>query len=95
MKKVGCREFKNRQGYYLRRVRLGETIIVTDRGKPVAKVQPVSEEERDAPTLDEKLRQLEAEGHLRLGKGRFTPYDPVPASGKPASQIIIEDRKER
>ncbi|MFB3094962.1 MAG: type II toxin-antitoxin system Phd/YefM family antitoxin, partial [Candidatus Acidiferrales bacterium] len=34
MKRVGSREFKNRQAYYLRRVRKGETILVTDHGKP-------------------------------------------------------------
>ena len=56
MKKVGSREFKNRQSYYLRRVRKGETLLVTDRGKPVAKVEPVTE--WDSLTLDEKLDEF-------------------------------------
>lgn len=93
MKKVGCREFKNRQGHYLARVRRGETLILTDRGKPVAQIMPV--EKWDSLSLDEKLVELERQGHLRLGKRPFTPFDPVPATGKPASQIIIEDRESR
>ena len=93
MKKVGCREFKNRQGYYLSRVRRGETILVTDRGKLIARVEPVSDEEQGGMSWEEKLRELEAQGHLRLGKKRFSHFDPVPAKGKPASRIIIEDRE--
>lgn len=91
MKKVGCREFKNRQGHYLARVREGETIILTDRGKPVAQLAPVP---RSASmSLDKWLDELESQGHLRRAKGgKLSPFDPVPAKGKPASQIIIEDR---
>lgn len=91
MKKVGSREFKNRQGYYLRRVKKGETLLVTDRGKPVAKISPV--DTNSPPGVDEILRQLAAQGHIRLGLGGPLPsFKPVRARGKPASQIIIEDR---
>ena len=40
MKTVGSRELKNRLGRYLGMVGKGETIIVTDRGKPVARLSP-------------------------------------------------------
>lgn len=92
MKKVGSREFKNRQGYYLRRVRQGETIVVTDRGKPVAKVEPVRGDTASAPGLEERLWELAAQGHLRLGTKPFARFKPVLARGKPASRMIIEDR---
>ena len=91
MKKVGCREFKNRQGHYLSRVRKGETIILTDRGKPIAQLAPVPKSA--SMTLDELLDKLEGQGHLRRAKrGKLSPFKPVPARGKPASRIIIEDR---
>ena len=93
MKKVGSREFKNRQGHYLKRVRRGETLLITDRGKPVAMVEPINNNAGELAGLEERLRQLEAQGHLRLGKRPFTPFEPVRAKGKPASQIIIEDRR--
>ncbi|MCH8947517.1 MAG: type II toxin-antitoxin system prevent-host-death family antitoxin, partial [Acidobacteria bacterium] len=57
MKRVGSREFKNRQAYYLRRVRKGETILVTDHGKPVAKVEPITSDNTTAPGLEEKLQE--------------------------------------
>lgn len=91
MKRVGSREFKNRQGYYLKRVRKGETLLVTDRGKPIAKVIPATD--WDALTLDEKLEELERQGHLRRARGGQLPrFTPLPSRGKPASQMIIEDR---
>lgn len=91
MKKVGSREFKNRQGYYLRRVRKGETLLVTDRGKPVARVSPATE--WDALSAEEKLDELVRQGHIRKGRGQpLPPLQPLPLRGKPLSEIIIEDR---
>lgn len=68
MVKVGSREFKNRLGRYLRAVRQGKTLIVTDRGKAVAKVSPPDDEPESAMTLDEIFRKAEADGLVRLGK---------------------------
>ena len=38
MKSVGSREFKNRRGRYMKAVRRGQSLLLTERGKPVAKV---------------------------------------------------------
>ena len=38
---VGARELKTRLGTYLRRVREGRTLLVTDRGEPVAELRPL------------------------------------------------------
>ena len=61
MKKVGCRELKNRLGRYLARVEAGETIVVTDRGKPVAQMTPIPPEPPKAKTIDDVLREMAAE----------------------------------
>lgn len=92
MKKVGSRELKNRLGHYLRRVRHGESLLITDRGKSVARLSPVSEWE--GLTLEERLRELERQGHIRpaLRRGPFKRFKPLPLRGKPLSEIIIEDR---
>ncbi len=37
---VGVRELKNSLSHYLERVRAGEELVVTDRGRPVAKLMP-------------------------------------------------------
>src|SRR5262245_56934070 len=49
MKQVGLRELKNRLSEYVRLVRAGEHILVTDRGRVVAELLPPTPAEgRDA-----------------------------------------------
>ena len=92
MRTVGSRELKNRLGRYLGLVGKGETIIVTDRGKPVARLLPLEQERENGRSLSDHLKQLEAEGHIRLGTRAFRRFKPIPTRGKPASKMILEDR---
>jgi prevent-host-death family protein len=92
MKTVGSRELKNRLGRYLKLVGKGETLIVTDRGKPAARIVPTDSNGGGSRTVDEMLKQMEAEGHLRLGTRPFKPFKPIRLKGKPLSRIILEDR---
>jgi prevent-host-death family protein len=93
MQKVGSREFKNRMGRYLREVRRGRSLVITDRGKPVAKIVPPDETETEQPSLTERLNQLEALGLIRLAKRPLGKFRAIPSRGKSASQMIIEDRR--
>jgi prevent-host-death family protein len=93
MQKVGSREFKNRLGRYLLAVRKGQTLLVTDRGKPVAKVSPPDENGDSELTFSDVLKKLEAEGKIRLPKRPLGKFRAVPTRGKSASQMIIEDRR--
>jgi prevent-host-death family protein len=93
MRTVGSRELKNRLGRYLRLVGQGETIVITDRGKPVAHLAPTTPRRESGRSLDEVLKQLEAEGHVRLGTRPFKKFKPIRMKGKPASRIILEDRE--
>jgi prevent-host-death family protein len=94
MQKVGSREFKNRLGRYLRAVREGKTLVVTDRGKAVAKVSPADPVPDSAPTMDEVLKKLEADGLIHLRRKPFGKFKPIPSrGGKLASEMIIEDRR--
>lgn len=43
MERIGVRELRQHASRYLARVRAGETIEVTDRGRPVARLVPVEE----------------------------------------------------
>jgi prevent-host-death family protein len=92
MKTVGSRELKNRLGRYLAMVGKGETIIVTDRGKPVARLLPPALVAVESDTTEDFLRSLEAQGHLRRGTRPFKQFKPIRVKGKPISQMIIEDR---
>ncbi len=90
--KVGARELKNRLGQYLQRVKSGETVHVTDRGRIVAELKP-SPPAKGAD--DEALRQLAAEGAVTLGAGEHEDIEPhqVLRGKKPTSRMIIDDRR--
>jgi prevent-host-death family protein len=93
MQRVGSREFKNRLGRYLRAVRNGQTLLVTDRGQPVAKVSPPEQDIDSQMTFTDVLKKLEAEGKIRLPKRPLGKFRAVKIKGKPASQTILEDRR--
>ncbi len=93
MRKVGSREFKNRLGRYLAAVRNGQSLLITDRGRPVAKLIPPEPEKHKEESLDERLRELEAQGLIRLAKRPLKSFKAVASRGKSASQMIIEDRR--
>ena len=58
---------KSRLSHYLRRVKAGEEVVVTERGVPIARLVPVGKRTSD---LDD-LRDLERQGLIRLGTGRL------------------------
>ncbi len=90
--KVGARELKNRLGQYLKRVKSGETVHVTDRGTIVAELKPCPQTKGGD---DEALRRLEAEDVVTLGPGRHEDLEPYPVlrGKKPTSRMIIDDRR--
>jgi len=91
--RVGSRELKTRLGTYLRRVRRGATLVVTDRGEPVAELRPVA---HGVSSEDAGLATLEALGTITRGTGaRLGSLRPVRSKGRPASQAVIEGREDR
>jgi prevent-host-death family protein len=93
MRKVSSREFKNRMGRYMRAVRKGQSLILTDRGKVVARVSPEQDSETASNVLHERLKALEAQGLIHLATKPFTKFRAVKSKGKPASQMLLEDRR--
>lgn len=93
MQRVGSRELKNRLGRYLRAVRGGQSLIITDRGEPVAKLAPPDNNTAKEDSLKERLKELEAQGLIRMAKRPLGKFRAVKIKGKPASQTIIEDRR--
>jgi prevent-host-death family protein len=66
MKTVGVRDLKNKLSEYLRRVRLGESVLVTDRGEVVAELLPPGQGQGD-PSVPAGLQLLAKRGLLTLG----------------------------
>jgi prevent-host-death family protein len=60
MDRIGVRELRQNASRYLKRVESGETIEVTDRGRPVARLVPIQLQ---------GYARLAAEGRIRLGDG--------------------------
>lgn len=89
---VGTKDLKNRLSHYLRLVREGEVVNVTDRGEVVAQLRPVR---RARARSDEAvLAELARVGVVTRGRGAVRDLVPVRtrARGKPLSQMIVEDR---
>lgn len=66
MRTVGLRELKNRLGRYVRRVRAGEAIVVTDRGQVVAELRSPALVTPGA-RVDAAVARLVNRGLLTLG----------------------------
>jgi prevent-host-death family protein len=94
METVGIKELKNKLTYYLKLTKEGNKIIVTERGTPVAILQSIDRIRNNAG-IEERLASLAKRGMVRLPlkKGKLPPFKSVKATGKPASEIIIEDRR--
>jgi len=100
MRAVGIREVKNRLSEFLRLVREGESVLITDRGKVVAQILPppaylgtAHESEQEA------LTRLARAGHLRSGQGTpisaQAPPLPPPATPVDLAAVLAETRGDR
>lgn len=91
-KAVGARELKLRLGKYLDLVRQGRTLVITDRGRPIAELRPLG-----SPTsqLDAAWERLYAEGSVTPPKGKLRPARPLNIPGVSLSDAVIEDREDR
>jgi antitoxin (DNA-binding transcriptional repressor) of toxin-antitoxin stability system len=86
---VGTKDLKNRLSHYLRRVRAGEVVRVTDRGQVVAEIRAAG---RSRSKEDLALAELEASGVLTLGSGNFARFPGVRLRGVRASRAVLADR---
>jgi prevent-host-death family protein len=91
MRTVGVRELKNRLSHYLRLVRSGERVLITDRGEVVAEVRGADAAEGHASGIDELVRR----GLARPG-GRNRPdlYPRMPPAlqGGEAGRLLDLER---
>ena len=89
MTAVGVRELKNQLSHYLRRVRAGEQLVVTERGRPVAVIAPPA-----VPVPDRHLEGLLRQGIVRWSGGKPKgARRPPKIKGPTVAQAVIEDRR--
>jgi len=69
MKRIGVRELRQRASEYLRLVEAGETVEITDRGRPIALLTPIQ------PLS--ALERLRAAGEVIEAAGSFDDLPPA------------------
>lgn len=88
MATVGVRELKNRLSHYLDLAKKGETVTVTERGKEIVQISALG-----SSPEKELMWRLVREGKVTWNGGKPTGLDkPIKTRGKPASEMVIEDR---
>ena len=85
---VGIRELKANISKYMRQVKEGMSITITEHGKPIGQIIPVSDQ------LNTKILDMMAKGYAEWGGQKLADRDPVGynTGTKLLSQIIEEDR---
>jgi antitoxin (DNA-binding transcriptional repressor) of toxin-antitoxin stability system len=95
MKAVGVRELKSRLSEYLRLVRNGEEILVTDRGDIVAELrQPSPRLALPHPGLIEAIRRGRARGGLPNRPDLYPALGSIAPAGS-AKRLLDEERGDR
>lgn len=101
MESAGVADLKARLSEYLARVKSGEEVLVTDRGRPVARLVPVGVATiADDEAETARLTAMEREGLVRLGSGRlpegfFEKERPEDAEGLLVEAVLEEREKGR
>jgi prevent-host-death family protein len=98
MRSVGLKTLKNKLSEYVRLAAAGETVVITDRGRPVAEINParqVPDRYKDHPVLARGIR----EGWITPAKNPGEPLPPRnPIPGYTLEQLLADldrDREDR
>ena len=92
MRRIGIRELRQNASEYIRLVKQGETIEVTERGEVVAELRPC----QPIPEGETPYERLIREGKIRKGTQNWKNFQPLaPRPGdRPLSEILQEMRDE-
>lgn len=83
---VGVRELRENLSEWLDRAAAGEEIVVTERGKPKARLSPA--------TGEDILDQLVREGRATRAKRPRRPLPPpLPVKGNPVTEALLAHRR--
>ncbi|MGH2627989.1 MAG: type II toxin-antitoxin system Phd/YefM family antitoxin [Anaerolineales bacterium] len=86
---VGVRELKARLSEYLRQVKAGRTVVITERGRVVGRLVPAGQ------PLEQRLQAMIDAGPAEWNGKRLPPMKPAAKlkGGKSISDLILEDRR--
>ena len=72
MKSANVAELRNHLSRYLGMVRRGESVLIRDRDRVIARIEPAGSNAAAADDDARRLEALELRGILRRGKGRIS-----------------------
>ena len=86
---VGIREFKARLSRYLRQVKGGATLVITERGKPIGRIVPIV-----AP-IEDRMQLLMEAGTVSWNGRKLAPKGPVARArgDQTVASLLLEDRE--
>jgi prevent-host-death family protein len=86
---VSIRELERQLSYYLRLTKASQTVEITERGKPISRIIPIT------PPAEERLEAMSKLGLLVRGEGKLTPRAPVARArgSKSVADLLIEARE--
>lgn len=86
---VGIRELKSRLSEYLRHVKAGQTLLITERGRPVGRLVPA-----DQP-LEARLRAMAQAGLILWSGQKLEPMPPVVRvrGERTVADLLVGDRE--
>ena len=94
MKTATVSKLKASLSAYLRQVKAGEEVLVTERGRPIAKLAPAVGSE----TLPEHLIEMEKQGLIKRGSGNLPKgFWDLPRPKDPKGLVLkalLEEREE-
>ena len=85
MENASVADLKARLSRYLRRVKGGHEVLVTERGMPVAKLVPLARGQQRAG----RRERLARTGTLQPGRGRVRKGLAKPPAGKPTGASVL------
>ena len=90
--KMGLREANQNFSKAMKVVRAGEVVVLTERGKPIATIQPV----RKASSEEEAIKELRESGLLQPAQERrpMRDWKPLRVKGVSLSKTLRELRDE-
>jgi len=96
MKSTSISQAKNNFSKLIARVRAGQSVLITDRGRPVARVEPIrAGDETDEQRLDRLERAgIITRGKAKLSKRFFSMPRPKSQPGASVLDALLEERRE-
>jgi len=86
---IGIRELKTRLSNYMQQVKAGATLVITERGKPVGRIVPLS------PSVETRVQELVRARLMAWNGNKLVSMAPVARTRgrRMVADLLLEDRE--